>query len=44
MSFQHRETKQADGNSCFAIGVVKARNMLDPLSSEKEGKAKENKY
>lgn len=39
----HRETKQADGNSCLMTGIVKARHILDPLSSKEEGKEKERK-
>ena len=41
--FLHGETKQADGNSCLTIGTVKARHILDHLSSEEEGKEKEKK-
>lgn len=39
----HRETKQADGNSCLMTGSVKPRHILDPLSSKEEGKEKEKK-
>lgn len=42
-SFLHRESKQVDENSCLTIGTVKARHILDPLSSEEEGKEKEKK-
>lgn len=40
----HRETKQANGNSCLTIGIAKARHILDPLSSKEEGKGKEKRY
>lgn len=39
----HRETKQADGNSCLTIGIAKARHILDPLSSKEEGKERGKK-
>lgn len=39
----HRETKQADRNSCLTTGIAKLRYFLDPLSSKEEGKQKEKK-